>query len=90
MESSDRQESGNMSTFIIGALVGSGIALLFAPQAGVQMRAELEQVLHDELGVVWQGVIRFGRGLIREMIHRAVPAVVETVGGIGRDRKPRR
>ena len=41
MQSSDRQESGNMSTFIIGALVGAGVALLFAPQAGSQMRALL-------------------------------------------------
>ena len=41
MESSDRQESGNLSAFITGALVGAGVALLFAPQAGSQMRALL-------------------------------------------------
>ena len=41
MESSDRQESGNLSAFITGALVGAGVALLFAPQAGSQIRALL-------------------------------------------------
>ena len=52
--------------------------------------AELERALHDELGVVGKGVIRFGRGLLHEMIRRAVPVIVEIVGGIGRDRNPRR
>lgn len=41
MESPDRYESGNLSTFITGALVGAGIALLFAPQAGEQLRGLL-------------------------------------------------
>lgn len=41
MESPERHESGNLSTFITGALVGAGIALLFAPQAGEQLRGRL-------------------------------------------------
>lgn len=44
MKSSDRDESGNLSaftTFITGALVGAGVALLFAPQAGSQTRGLL-------------------------------------------------
>ena len=41
MESSNRQESGNLSAFITGALVGAGVALLFAPQSGAQMRGLL-------------------------------------------------
>ena len=41
MESSDRHESGNLWAFITGALVGAGVALLFAPQAGSQMRGLL-------------------------------------------------
>jgi gas vesicle protein len=41
MQSSNRQESGNLSIFITGALVGAGIALLFAPQSGTQMRGLL-------------------------------------------------
>ena len=41
MESSDRHGSGNLSAFITGALVGAGVALLFAPQAGAKMRGLL-------------------------------------------------
>jgi gas vesicle protein len=41
MESSNRHESGGLSTFITGALVGAGLALLFAPQAGAQLRGFL-------------------------------------------------
>jgi gas vesicle protein len=41
MESSSRYESGYLSaffTFITGALVGAGVALLFSPQAGSRTR----------------------------------------------------
>jgi gas vesicle protein len=38
MESTNRQESGTLSTFMTGAVVGADIALLFSPQAGVQLR----------------------------------------------------
>ena len=38
---SDNRESGNLSMFIAGALVGAGVALLFAPQSGSQMRGLL-------------------------------------------------
>jgi gas vesicle protein len=41
MEPSERHESGNFSTFIAGALVGAGVALLFAPRSGSQMRGLL-------------------------------------------------
>jgi gas vesicle protein len=41
MGSPDRRESGSLSTFITGAVVGAGVALLFAPQAGAQLRGLL-------------------------------------------------
>ena len=41
MGSMDRSESGNLAGFFAGALVGAGIALLFAPQAGAQLRGIL-------------------------------------------------
>jgi len=41
MESSDRSESVNLAGFFVGALVGAGIALFFAPQAGAQLRGLL-------------------------------------------------
>ena len=53
MGSSDRPELGNLSAFIAGALVGAGVALLFTPQAGSQMRRLLRDYAtraKDELG----------------------------------------
>jgi gas vesicle protein len=53
MEPSDRYESGNLSAFFAGALVGAGVALLFAPQAGSQLRGLLRDYAaraSDELG----------------------------------------
>ena len=41
MGSSDRSESGRLAGFFVGALVGAGIALLFAPQAGAHLRGFL-------------------------------------------------
>ncbi|MEO5955546.1 MAG: YtxH domain-containing protein [Nitrospiraceae bacterium] len=38
MESADTHESGTLSAFLAGALIGAGIGLLFAPQSGSQMR----------------------------------------------------
>ncbi|HKQ33671.1 MAG TPA: YtxH domain-containing protein [Nitrospiraceae bacterium] len=52
MDSFDRHESGRFSAFITGALVGAGIALLFAPKAGSQMRGILRDYAtraNDEL-----------------------------------------
>ena len=43
MESSKRQESGNLSVFIAGAVLGAGVALFFAPQTGVQLRRLLRE-----------------------------------------------
>lgn len=37
MESLDRHGSGNLSVFITGAVVGAGVALLFAPRSGSQL-----------------------------------------------------
>ena len=41
MASSKQRGNGNVSAFLIGAVVGAGIALLFAPQAGTQLRGLL-------------------------------------------------
>jgi ElaB/YqjD/DUF883 family membrane-anchored ribosome-binding protein len=43
--------------------------------------AELERVLQDELGVVRSGFVRFGRGLLHEMLRQAVPALVQLIAG---------
>ena len=51
--------------------------------------AELERVLQDELGVVRSGFVRFGRGLLHEMLRQAVPALVQVIAGNRREQAPR-
>jgi ElaB/YqjD/DUF883 family membrane-anchored ribosome-binding protein len=51
--------------------------------------AELERVLQDELGVVQSGFVRFGRGLLHEMLRQAVPALVQVIAGSRREQAPR-
>jgi gas vesicle protein len=41
MQPANRYEPGNLSVFILGALVGAAAALLFAPQSGPEIRALL-------------------------------------------------
>jgi gas vesicle protein len=69
MQSSDRYESGNLSIFVTGALVGAGLALLFAPRSGSQLRDllrdyaacakdELDDVVHQGAEVLDQTIER--------------------------------
>lgn len=39
--SNERAEGASFSTFLMGALIGAGVALLLAPQAGAELRAML-------------------------------------------------
>ena len=67
MREFDYQDSGNLSAFLAGALVGAGIALLFAPQTGSQMRGMLRDYASrakDELdGAVEQGAEAWDRAM---------------------------
>ena len=51
--------------------------------------AELEGAFQEELGVVRNNFIRFGRGLLHEMVRQAVPALVQIIGGNRRERSSR-
>ncbi len=42
---------------------------------------ELGNAFHEELGTVRDSFIRFGRGIIREMIRQTVPAIVQIIAG---------
>ena len=42
---------------------------------------ELEGALQAELGVIQSGFIRFGRGLLREMVRQAIPTLVQIIYG---------
>ena len=60
MESLHTQEaSGNLPAFLAGALIGAGVALLFTPQAGSQVRGLIREYASqamDELnGVIERG-----------------------------------
>jgi hypothetical protein len=50
--------------------------------------AELEDAFHAELGVVRSGLIRFGRGIFREMVRQALPALALIIGGDRGERNP--
>lgn len=50
---------------------------------------EVERALQDELGVARNSFIRFGRGIVREMVRQAIPALVQLVGGYRRERDGR-
>jgi|SRR4029078_1062133 gas vesicle protein len=49
MASTARDEAGTVLAFMTGALVGAGIALLFAPHAGTQLRGLLRERSTKEL-----------------------------------------
>ncbi len=48
--------------------------------------AELEQAFREELDVARSGLIRLGRGLLRETVRRAVPALAQLISGSFRER----
>ena len=89
MGSSDRHETGNLSAFITGALVGAGVALLFAPQAGSQMRGLLRDFAaraKDEL----DGAIDRGADVLDNAVergHEFVEKGKESVHEAGRQAK---
>ena len=89
MESSNRHESGHLSAFITGALVGAGVALLFAPQSGSQMRGLLRDYVaraKDELDeVVDQGAEMFDSTVERG--HEFVEKGKDSLGETGRQAK---
>jgi len=53
------------------------------------MWAELERAVQDELGGVRSNVIRFGRGLIKDMVRQAVPVLLGVIASNRRERHPR-
>ena len=52
MESLDRHGSGNLSAFITGAVVGAGVALLFAPQSGSRLLGLLRDYARRATGAL--------------------------------------
>lgn len=42
----EREQGGSFGSFVLGALVGAGLALLFAPQSGEETQQELREHAH--------------------------------------------
>lgn len=53
------------------------------------MWAELEQAVQDELGGVRSHVIRFGRGLIKDMVRQGIPALLGLLANNRREERSR-
>jgi len=56
--------SSSASIFLAGACIGAGIALLFAPQTGVQLRTTLRgyaEKTKDELNEAWDTAMESGK-----------------------------
>jgi gas vesicle protein len=84
MRLSDRQEPRNLSSFLTGALVGAGVALLFAPQSGREMRGLLREFAaraKEEFGEAvergveaWDSASEWGQEFVeqgKEALHEA-------------------
>lgn len=93
MQHPNTNESGNLSVFITGALVGAGLALLFAPQSGSQMRSLLRDYAtraKDEFDdVVEEGVEMVDSTLEhgKEFVEKGVEKGKDTLREAGRQAK---
>jgi hypothetical protein len=56
---------------------------------GPTVLGELEKALYDELGVVRNSIVRFGRDLIHEMVRQTVPALIQVIAGSRHERNHR-
>ena len=81
---SENQYSGTFSAFLTGALVGAGVALLFAPQAGTEIRglfrdyaARAKDEFDDAIergAAIWDSTMERGREAVelgRKSLHEA-------------------
>jgi gas vesicle protein len=89
MESLDRQGSGNLSAFITGAVVGAGVALLFAPQSGSQLLGLLRDYATRATGALDDAVDRGAEVLDNavERGHEFVEKGKESLRETGRQAK---
>jgi gas vesicle protein len=86
------KHSGGVSTFLIGLAVGAGLALLFAPQSGVETRRRIartarraQQAAADAVGDVTDRVTETfdtARARVAERIDEAREAIEVKVGHV--------
>ena len=81
----ERDGSGGLGSFALGALVGAGIALLFAPKSGAETQQELKEQARKLRGVAEERVREAQRQLeerleeVREGVQTRFEGVKEAV-----------
>ena len=81
----EREGGGGVGSFILGALVGAGLALLFAPQSGEETQEELKARALKLKGTAQdrfretQHNLEERLGAARENVHARVESVKEAV-----------
>lgn len=68
--SNDSSVSGVTVAFATGALVGAGVAILFAPQSGRETRDMVASKANDFKDVAGD-VVERGRHLVNDVAHKA-------------------
>ena len=66
----ERGSGGGAGSFVLGALVGAGLALLFAPKAGVETQEELREQAR-KLRVVAEERVREAQRQLEERLDEA-------------------
>ncbi len=79
------RDSGGIGSFLVGALVGAGLALLFAPQTGEETQEEIRERAKKFRGVAEERIKEAQQALelrlegVREELHERVDQIKEAV-----------
>jgi gas vesicle protein len=84
----ERSDSG-VGAFVLGALIGAGLALLFAPRSGVETRRLIRQRSREMLDAAGRKADEF-RGLVEEGYERGRARVEEGIDHVRRTVDERR
>lgn len=77
----ERESGGGFGSFLLGALVGAGLALLFAPQSGEDTQEELKERAR-QLRTAAEGRVREAQRTLEERMDVARDGVREKVDSV--------
>jgi gas vesicle protein len=60
----EKEKESDLGLFILGALVGAGLAMLFAPESGSDQRHRISQWLHEHGGSGHDILVK-----VKKMLH---------------------
>ena len=66
---SDRNSGDNFMAFLLGGIVGACLGILYAPQAGKEIRKRL-QVLLEEWGEKAEDILDEGKDKVEEIVQQ--------------------